>query len=70
MPDYFMYLDPGSPVGHGSLITAIERVTLYICEIIDKLQTQSYSSFILSPGGAKAYQVPDVRLFRQDRVGR
>lgn len=56
MPNYFVYLGPGSPVGHGSLITSIERITLYICDIINKLQTENYSSFVLKPGKAKAYQ--------------
>ena len=56
MPNYFVYLGPGSPVGAGSLITAIERVTLYICDILRKLQTENYSSFQLKPGMAKAYQ--------------
>lgn len=56
MPNYFVYLGPGSPVGHGSLLPSIERVTLYICDIINKLQTQNYSSFLLKPGKAKAWQ--------------
>jgi cation diffusion facilitator CzcD-associated flavoprotein CzcO len=56
MPNYFVYLGPGSPVGHGSLLPSIERVTLYICDIINKLQTQNYSSFLLRAGKAKAWQ--------------
>jgi cation diffusion facilitator CzcD-associated flavoprotein CzcO len=56
MPNYFVYLGPGSPVGHGSLITSIERITLYICDMVSKLQTENYSSFQLRPGGALAYQ--------------
>ena len=57
MPNYFVYLGPGSPVGAGSLITAVERVTLYICDIIRKMQTENYSSFQLKAGKAKAYQM-------------
>jgi hypothetical protein len=56
MPNYFVYLGPGSPVGHGSLITSIERITVYICDIINKLQTENYSSFLLKQGKARAYQ--------------
>lgn len=56
MPNYFLYLGPGSPVGHGSLLPSIERVTLYVCDLINKLQTENYSSFLLKPGKAKAWQ--------------
>ncbi|KAJ6010385.1 sterigmatocystin biosynthesis monooxygenase [Penicillium sp. IBT 35674x] len=56
MPNYFVYLGPGSPVGHGSLITSIERITLYITDMITKLQRENYSSFQLKPRKALAYQ--------------
>jgi hypothetical protein len=55
-PNYFVYLGPGSPVGQGSLITSIERITLYICDIINKMQTENYIAFSLKKGKAKAYQ--------------
>ena len=56
MPNYFVYLGPGSPVGAGSLITAIEQVTNYISDILRKLQTENYSSFQLKEGKAQAYR--------------
>ncbi|KAF9891925.1 hypothetical protein FE257_002888 [Aspergillus nanangensis] len=56
MPNYFVYMGPGSPVGHGSMITSIERITLYIVDMVRKLQTENYSSFRLRDGKAKAYQ--------------
>ena len=56
MPNYFNYLGPGSPVGAGSLITAVEQVTLYISDILRKLQTENYSSFQLKAGKAEAFQ--------------
>ena len=56
MPNYFVYVGPHAPVGHGSLIPGIERVTLYISDLINKLQTQNYSSLKLKPDMAKAYQ--------------
>jgi hypothetical protein len=56
MPNYFLYLGPGSSVGHGSLLPSIERVTLYICDLITKLQTENYSSFLLKSGKAKVWQ--------------
>jgi cation diffusion facilitator CzcD-associated flavoprotein CzcO len=56
MPNYFIYMGPGCPVGHGSMITSIERITLYIVDLVRKLQTENYSSFRLRPGKAAAYQ--------------
>lgn len=56
MPNYFLYMGPGSPVGHGSMITSIERITLYICDMIQKLQRENYTSFVLKQGKAEAYQ--------------
>lgn len=56
MPNYFIYMGPGSPVGHGSMITSIERITLYVVDLIKKLQRENYSSFHLKDGKAKAYQ--------------
>ncbi|KAL3442928.1 steroid monooxygenase [Aspergillus insuetus] len=56
MPNYFVYMGPGSPVGHGSMITSIERITWYVVDMIQKLQRENYSSFRLRDGKAKAYQ--------------
>jgi cation diffusion facilitator CzcD-associated flavoprotein CzcO len=56
MPNYVVYMGPGSPVGHGSMITSIERITLYIVDMVQKLQRENYSSFRLQDGKAKAYQ--------------
>lgn len=56
MPNYFVYMGPGSPVGHGSMITSIERITLYAVDMIRKLQRENYTSFRLKDGKAKAYQ--------------
>lgn len=46
MPNYFLYLGPGSPLGHGSVVTSLERVTEYIGRFITKLQTENYSSVV------------------------
>lgn len=43
MPNYFGFLGPFSPLGHGSLVTSIEMVTKYITDFANKLQTQNYS---------------------------
>lgn len=56
MPNYFIYLGPGSPLGHGSVVTALERVTDYIVAFITKLQTQNYSSVVPRSHIPRAYQ--------------
>jgi hypothetical protein len=56
MPNYFTYMGPGAPVGHGSIISSCERISLWICEKLSKMQTQNYSSVVLKPGKAKAWQ--------------
>lgn len=56
MPNYYVYVGLGSPVGHGSMITFIERITLYLVDMIRKLQRENYCSFRLKDGKAKAYQ--------------
>lgn len=56
MPNYFVYLGPGSPAGHGSMITSIERITVYITTLIEKMQMENYTSFVLKPGKAEAFQ--------------
>ncbi|KAF5643100.1 sterigmatocystin biosynthesis monooxygenase stcW [Fusarium sp. NRRL 52700] len=43
MPDYFGFLGPFSPLGHGSLVASIEMVTKYITDFVNKLQTPNYS---------------------------
>jgi hypothetical protein len=56
MPNYFMYLGPGSPIGHGSVVTSLERVTNYIAQFITKLQTENYSSVMPKAHVPRAYQ--------------
>lgn len=56
MPNYFTFMGPSSPLGHGSLVTSIEFVTTYISDLIRKLQTQNYSSLCPKPGVPLMYQ--------------
>ena len=56
MPNYFQFMGPGAPVGHGSIISSCERISLWICDMVGKMQTQNYSSVKLKTGKAKAWQ--------------
>lgn len=49
MPNYFMFLGPNAPVGHGSAIPIIEHLTKYMLKLIHKSQTQSYKAFCPRP---------------------
>jgi cation diffusion facilitator CzcD-associated flavoprotein CzcO len=46
MPNYFVYMGPTSPLGHGSLVGSVEHVTGYIRKMLWKLQTENYVSFV------------------------
>ncbi|KAJ5307478.1 hypothetical protein N7476_008134 [Penicillium atrosanguineum] len=56
MPNFFIYLGPGSPLGHGSVVSSLERVTEYIAQFVRKLQTENYSSVVPKPHIPRAYQ--------------
>jgi cation diffusion facilitator CzcD-associated flavoprotein CzcO len=45
MPNYFTFLGPNSPVGHGSAIPIIEHLTKYMLRMVHKCQTEGYKSF-------------------------
>ncbi|CZR69046.1 related to steroid monooxygenase [Phialocephala subalpina] len=45
MPNYLVYLGPGSPLGHGSVTSSIEILTAYMIDLVTKLQTENYGSF-------------------------
>lgn len=55
MPNYFVYMGPTSPLGHGSIVSSVEHVTGYISKLIFKLQTEAYASFALRPVVSKAW---------------
>ncbi|KAF7554696.1 hypothetical protein G7Z17_g2715 [Cylindrodendrum hubeiense] len=40
-PNYFMFLGPNAPVGHGSVLPIIEHATKYIINMMKKMQSQN-----------------------------
>ncbi|VUC33647.1 unnamed protein product [Clonostachys rosea] len=40
MPNYFIFLGPNAPIGHGSVLTISEHIAKYIIRIIRKCQTE------------------------------
>ncbi|KAL2419678.1 FAD-binding monooxygenase tazF [Exophiala dermatitidis] len=43
-PNYFMFLGPSSPAGHGSILPIIEHATKYMVNVMKKAQTQGIRS--------------------------
>ncbi|KAI8300803.1 FAD-binding monooxygenase moxY [Colletotrichum sp. SAR11_59] len=43
-PNYFMFLGPNAPVGHGSVFTITEHIAKYLVRIIKKCQTEGISA--------------------------
>ncbi|KAK2603294.1 hypothetical protein N8I77_009760 [Diaporthe amygdali] len=44
MPNYFVFLGPNAPIGHGSVFTIAELLAKYIAGIIKKCQTEGIRS--------------------------
>ncbi|KIV97955.1 hypothetical protein PV10_01650 [Exophiala mesophila] len=40
MPNYFLFMGPNSPAGHGSIMTIAEQVARYIVVVLKKWQTE------------------------------
>ncbi|KAK2772208.1 phenylacetone monooxygenase [Colletotrichum kahawae] len=43
-PNYFMFLGPNAPIGHGSVFTITEHIAKYLTRIIKKCQTEGISA--------------------------
>ncbi|TVY43886.1 putative sterigmatocystin biosynthesis monooxygenase [Lachnellula subtilissima] len=46
MPNYFLFMGPNSPVGHGSAMPIIEHTSKYILKFLYKAQTENIKSFV------------------------
>ena len=65
MPNYFVYMGPASPLGHGSIVGSIEKVTAYIRKLIFKIQTENYSSVTPKANIVKAYQAHALKWIQK-----
>ncbi|KAK5048147.1 hypothetical protein LTR84_005817 [Exophiala bonariae] len=45
-PNYFMYLGPNCPIGHGSVLPIIEHATKYFINLFKKIQTQNIKAVV------------------------
>ncbi|PLB53855.1 FAD/NAD(P)-binding domain-containing protein [Aspergillus steynii IBT 23096] len=47
-PNYFMFLGPGAPIGHGSVFTISEHIAKYVTRVIIKCQTERIRAITVS----------------------
>ncbi|EFW98457.1 steroid monooxygenase-like protein [Grosmannia clavigera kw1407] len=71
MPNYFMFLGPNAPVGHGSAIPIIEHLTKYMLRMVHKAQTEGYRAFCPRPAAIDEFvQHADAFLPRTAWAGK
>ncbi|KAH7140399.1 hypothetical protein B0J13DRAFT_637933 [Dactylonectria estremocensis] len=57
LPNYFVFLGPNAPIGHGSVFTITELLAKYIVEIIQKCQTEGIKA--ISPSRAAVQELSE-----------
>ncbi|KAK1754921.1 putative sterigmatocystin biosynthesis monooxygenase stcW [Echria macrotheca] len=55
MPNYFTFLGPNGPIGHGSVFTVSEHIAKYITSIIRKCQAQGIKAIAPSQAAVDDY---------------
>ncbi|KAK7988530.1 Cytochrome c oxidase polypeptide 5 [Apiospora arundinis] len=55
VPNYFTFLGPNGPVGHGSIFTASEHIAKYITKIIMKCQKEGIKAIVPSDAAVEDY---------------
>ncbi|KAK5663433.1 hypothetical protein OQA88_3862 [Cercophora sp. LCS_1] len=55
LPNYFMFLGPNGPIGHGSVFTLSEHIAKYITGVIKKCQTEGIKAIVPSQDAVDDY---------------
>ncbi|CAK7228412.1 hypothetical protein SBRCBS47491_006896 [Sporothrix bragantina] len=55
LPNYFTFLGPNAPIGHGSVFTLAEHIATYIAGIIRKCQTEGIKAIVPSQAAVDDY---------------
>ncbi|CAN8099376.1 unnamed protein product [Discula destructiva] len=55
MPNYFTFLGPNGPIGHGSVFTLSEHIAKYIVRLLKKCQADHIRALAPSPGAVADY---------------
>ncbi|KAK0733515.1 hypothetical protein B0T26DRAFT_631405 [Lasiosphaeria miniovina] len=55
MPNYFSFLGPNGPIGHGSVFTLTEHIAKYITGVVQKCQTEGIKAIAPSQAAVDDY---------------
>ncbi|KAI1773983.1 FAD/NAD(P)-binding domain-containing protein [Hypoxylon cercidicola] len=55
VPNYFTFLGPNAPIGHGSVFTASEHVARYMARVMIKCQTEGIKAVVPSDAAVDDY---------------
>lgn len=55
LPNYFVFLGPNAPIGHGSVFTLSEHISKYITGVIKKCQTEGIKAIVPSRAATDDY---------------
>ncbi|KAI1412587.1 FAD/NAD(P)-binding domain-containing protein [Hypoxylon sp. FL1857] len=55
VPNYFTFLGPNGPIGHGSVFTLSEHIARYIARVIIKCQTEGIKAIVPSDAAVADY---------------
>ncbi|CAK7223478.1 hypothetical protein SCUCBS95973_005193 [Sporothrix curviconia] len=62
LPNYFTFLGPNAPIGHGSVFTLAEHIATYIAGVIRKCQTEGIKAIVPSQAAVNDYS-EHIRAF-------
>lgn len=55
VPNYFVFIGPYGPLGHGSVIPMVEAYTDYIIQVVSKAQVEDIKSLRINRSAAEAF---------------
>ncbi|KAL2834152.1 putative MoxY [Aspergillus pseudoustus] len=55
VPNYFVFIGPYGPLGHGSVIPMVEAYTAYILQVLEKAQVEDIKSLKVNRSVAEAF---------------
>ncbi|PWY84381.1 cyclohexanone monooxygenase [Aspergillus eucalypticola CBS 122712] len=56
-PNYFMFLGPNAPIGHGSVLPIVEHSTKYMINFMKKIQSQCIKAVTPKPEAIREYDI-------------